>query len=135
MRYAWELSVLVYGLENGLHARRDGLEVGQKLCVAAGGWVWYRGWRLWGCGMWGGGVGCWCAVMARCGRGAGESNVWASDLDSGDRLCGGLLVQDVRTSRRFERSRLMVSLAACGEAKGLRRGRAGGMSGCIRWDA
>jgi hypothetical protein len=102
VRCGWELSVLVYGL----HARRDGLEVGQTLC-GAGGWgclVWYCRWRLCGCGMWGGGVGCWCAVMARCGRGAGETNVWASDLDSGERLVA--LVQDVRTIRRCERSRL-----------------------------
>ena len=33
MRCGWELSVLEYGL----HARRDGLEVGW-MCVAAGGW-------------------------------------------------------------------------------------------------
>ncbi len=36
MRCGWELSVLVYGL----HARRDGLEVG-RMCIAAGVWgVW-----------------------------------------------------------------------------------------------
>ena len=84
VRCGWELSVLVFELL----ARRDGLEVG-KLCVAAVGWGVWCGIADGVCasfGMWGGGVGCSCAVMARCGRGAGESNVWASDLDSGDRL-------------------------------------------------
>ena len=41
VRCGWELSVLAYGL----HARRDGLEVG-RMCVAAGGWVelcWWLG--------------------------------------------------------------------------------------------
>ena len=33
MRCGWELSVLVYGL----HARRDGSEVGQELCGS--GWL------------------------------------------------------------------------------------------------
>ncbi len=50
-----------------MHARRDGLEVGEEVCGAEG-WgcvVWYCGWRL--CGM--RDVGWWCAVLV-CGDGS-----------------------------------------------------------------
>jgi hypothetical protein len=63
-------------------ARVEGWRLVKSWCVAAGGWVCGVVSRMALVGM--RDVGCWCAVMARCGRGAVESNVWASD--SGDRL-------------------------------------------------
>ncbi len=131
VRCGWELSVLVYGLVYGLHVRKDGLEVGRVVriggtpgscCGIADGVCGDAG-----CGL--PGVACLCAVVARCGRAAGESNVWASDLDSGERLAAFCLC-------RMYAPPAAVSARGYGFGGGMRRcedaaaGSGGGMRGC-----
>jgi hypothetical protein len=125
VRCGWELSVLAYGL----HERRDGLKVGQELCGATGGWMYGVVSRMAFVGMRDLG---WCFVVVVCGDGslwtwgcAGETNVWASDLDSGERLaaCACAGCTHLPPLRAMAASLLV---AECGDAKGLRRGLAEG---------